>query len=290
MFVLLVACAPPTTTTTEGGGQPLPSGLGLEAGAALETARAFLEAYAEPRTLAATHSRIVAGADLRDWVYWAGVQNAGLDFVRGSSVRIRSLRVVDLQHPLATIAVDALIETRFRSGGDVAERERRFGALLLQRLETGWRVVDALYDTREMSSTITVFEPPVEMTSGPAAAEIQSVFRFSGGTVVNLRIANRGGAPLTVDRTGSLLLVGDERHPGAQITTSLLEGIEPGSVVAGGLTFPTIEADAVPHAVLLRLRGSTVLELLVEFPEDPFLLEAGAQSGSNSGGTGSSGA
>ena len=290
LLLVSIACGPPATTAEdEGEGEPLPGGVGLEAGAVVETARAFLEAYAEPRTLTATHARLVAGADLLDWVHWADVQNAGIDFVRGGSVQIRDLRVVDFTLPLAAVAVDAIVETRFRNGEDVAERERRFGALLLQRFESGWKVVDAVQDARQMSTAITVFEPPVEVASDAAAAEIQSVFRFTGGTVVNLRIGNRGGAPLAVDLERSLLLVGDERLPGRQITTSLIRPIEPGRLVEGGLTFPTVEPDAVPDAVLLRVRGSAEDDLLLELPAEAFLLEEAGQSGSNSGGTGASG-
>ncbi|HWC31852.1 MAG TPA: hypothetical protein VG709_01835 [Actinomycetota bacterium] len=264
--------------------------IGLEAAAALETARAFLEAYERPRTLAATHRRLVDGIDLSEWVYWVGVQNAGLDFVRGGGVEIDGLRISQLRLPFATVAVDAAALTRFRTDGAVGARERRFAALLLQRVESGWRVVDALHDARQMTSTITVFDPPIEVTSDSVDVEVRSVFRFTGGTVVNVSVANRRGVPLEVDLERSLLVVDDEPVRGEQMTRSLMSPVEPGGDAEGGITFPTIPVEAIPQALSLTMRGFGSVNVLAELPAEPFLLDSPAgQSPSNRGGAGSSG-
>ncbi|HEX2030897.1 MAG TPA: hypothetical protein VHL78_05790 [Actinomycetota bacterium] len=248
---------------------------GLETGAVRAAVVRFLREYAGAERSVGALRRAVAGEELRNWVYWLGVQNAGLRFARPGRLMLRALRVVEIGPDQAAVAVDATVDVFVRApNGRVVPSSRLFESpVFAVRRGDSWAVVDANRDGRSMLDAITVLEPPPAAEEGGVRLAVDSVFRFSGSTVVNVRLRNGTGRDVRVDLPGTFLAVADAGLPGSGVTASLAGRIPPGAAVEGALHFAPIPLDQVPEGLALRLDGERELTVPVPFPPDAFLVE-----------------
>jgi hypothetical protein len=235
----------------------------------------FLRTYASTAADVSRLEELVDGPDLERWVHWLGVQNAGLPFERPGEVQLRALRVAEIGGSTAAVAVDATVNIYLRDRrGQVVVSPRVFESpfFLTRREDGSWAVVDASRDGRSMRAAIALLEPQARATAGGVTVTIDSVFRFSPATAVNVTVRNSTGGRLVVDLSRSFLQVGELPLQGAGITSSLAEPIPAGAQVEGALNFAPIPLTQPPQAFALRLVGERRMTLTVELPQTAFAL------------------
>lgn len=249
---------------------------GLETVAIRESILAFLEAYARSGQTVEPLRSAVAGPELRDWVHWLGVQNRYLAQATGR-LEVRALRVLQIRDEVAAAAVDATVTFAFVTGEEereaVTERSFQSPAILTRRGGPGsWAVVDVVRDGRSMTDSITVLDPPVAARGGGLEVEVVSLYRFTSGTVVNLRVRNTGPGPVRIDRERSVLQVGGQALRPLGTTPTLVVPLPAKRRVQAAFDFPDVPPTAVPEGLLLRLHGEEE-PIALPFPPQAFAQE-----------------
>jgi hypothetical protein len=245
---------------------------GLETAAIRETVLEFLEAYAGSGDTVQPLRDLVAGAKLRDWVHWLGVQNRHLEQARGE-LEVRGVRILQIQDDVAAAAVDADVQFTFLAEeGQEGMIPRNFQSpVILTRLDgpASWGVLDVVRDGRSMTDSITLLDPPVTARSQGLVVEAVSVYRFSAGTVVNLRVRNVGDDPVRIDRERTELQVAGRQLRPLGTTRTLAGPLPPDELVQGAFDFGDVELTTVPEAVLLRFHGGRE-PIALAFPAEAF--------------------
>jgi hypothetical protein len=278
LVVLVLATLVLTACTSRTGGADIPpegsgnSTAGLETVAIRETVREFLEAYARSGETVQPLRTLVSGAELRDWVHWLGVQNRHLEQATGE-LEVRAVRVLQIRDEVAAAAVDATIRFTFEGeDGEEGTITRSFQSpVILTRLQRpgAWAVLDVVRDGRSMTDSIIVLEPPVAARGKGLVVEAVSVYRFTAGTVVNLRMRNVGGARVRIDRERSVLQVAGQPLEPLGTTVTLSRALPPDQLVQGAFDFPDVELNAVPEAMVLRFHGDRE-PIALAFPAEAF--------------------
>jgi hypothetical protein len=188
-----------------------------------------------------------------------GVQNRHLARATGR-VEVRALRVLQVREDVAAAAVDATITFTFvvDEGEEESVIPRTFQSPVILARRNGpvsWAVVDVVRDGRSMTDSITILDPPVATRDRGVKVELVSVYRFTSGTVVNLKIENTGSRPIRIDRAGSVLQAAGQSLDPLGATASLSDPLPPGESVQGAFDFPNLALTVVPESLLLRLRG-----------------------------------
>jgi hypothetical protein len=148
--------------------------------------------------------------------------------------------------------------------------------ILTRRDEPGsWAVVDVVRDGRSMTDSITVFDPPVSARSSGFVVEAVSVYRFTSGTVINLRMRNAGTEPVRIDRERSVLHVSGQPVRPLGTTRTLSRHLPLDDPVQGAFDFPGVELSAVPDGMLLRFHGDRE-PVTLAFPAEAFAEADGA--------------
>ncbi len=246
---------------------------GLETAAIRETVIEFLEAYARSGETVDPLGNLVEGPELRDWVHWLGVQNRHL--VRASGeLDLRAVRILQVRGEVAAAAVDATVTFTFVTNADQEEATipRTFQSpMILSRREgpASWAVLDVVRDGRSMTDSITVLQPPVSGRNDGLVVEAVSVYRFTSGTVVNVRLRNVGTEPVRIDRERSALQVGGQPLRPLGTTRTLAGSLPRDELVQGAFDFPEMELTTVPEGMLLRFHGDRK-PLTLPFPAEAF--------------------
>jgi hypothetical protein len=277
--IVLAAC-----TSRSRGVQIPPQGTasstaGLETAAIRETVIEFLRAYARSGETVDPLQRLVAGPELRDWVHWLGVQNRHLVRATGD-LQVRAVRILQVRDDVAAAALDATVTFTFVTERNQEEatipRAFQSPVILTRREEPGsWAVVDVVRDGRSMTDSITVFDPPVSARSGGLVVEAVSVYRFTSGTVVNMRMRNVGSEPVRIDRERSVLQIPGRPVRPVGTTRTLARDLPLDDPVQGAFDFPDVELSAVPEGMLLRFHGSRE-PVTLAFPAEAFAQAEGA--------------
>ena len=257
--ILLTACtsrSPESQIPPQG---TVSSMAGLETAAIRETVMEFLEAYARSGETIEPLRGLVAGPELRDWVHWLGVQNRHLDQATGD-LEVRAVRVLQIDD-IAVAALDATVTFRFVADrGDqesTVPRSFQSPVFLVRGEEPGsWAVGDVVRDGRSMTESITIFEPPVSARSDGLVVEAVSIYRFTSGTVVNLRMRNVGDEPIRIDRERSVLQLAGQPVRPLGTTRTLSRQLPLDDPVQGAFDFPGVDLSAVPRGMLLRFHGN----------------------------------
>ena len=252
---------------------------GLETAAIRETVMEFLEAYARSGDTVEPLQRLVAGPELRDWVHWLGVQNRHLEQATGE-LEVRAVRILQVRGDVAAAALEATVTFTFVAERDDEEatipRSFQSPVILTRRDEPGsWAVVDVVRDGRSMTDSITVFDPPVSARSNGFVVEAVSVYRFTSGTVINLRMRNAGTGPVRIDRERSVLHVSGQPVRPLGTTRTLSRHLPLDDPVQGAFDFPGVELSAVPDGMLLRFHGDRE-PVTLAFPAEAFAEADGA--------------
>jgi hypothetical protein len=251
---------------------------GLESAAIREVVVDFLRAYADSGSDTRPLARLVGGPHLEDWVYWLTVQNLGLQGRISGDLELRALRVLDVGDEAAAAAVDATVTLTLPAEAGLNRLRRRFGSpVILARAGDDpdtWRVVDATRDGRSMQESITLFEEiPARVDQEGIKVQVVSLYRFSSGTVANLRIQNTTRRALRIDAPHSILQVAG-RFLGANGSTATLQRpIRPGSSIDGALNFPPLPLTSTPELVMVHFRGENAPVATVELPPEAFALQ-----------------
>jgi hypothetical protein len=277
--IVLAAC-----TARSPGTQIPPQGrasstAGLETAAIRETVMDFLKAYARSGETVEPLQQLVAGPELRDWVHWLGVQNRHLEQASGD-LEVRAVRTLQVRDDVAAAALDATVTFRFVADPDdeeaVIPRSFQSPVILTRREEPGsWAVVDVVRDGRSMTDSITIFEPPVSVRSDGLVVEAVSVYRFTSGTVVNMRMRNVGPEPVRIDRERLVLQLAGEPVRPLGTTRTLSRHLPLDDLVQGAFDFPGVDLTAVPEGMLLRFHGKRE-PVPLAFPADAFAQAEGA--------------
>jgi hypothetical protein len=245
----------------------LVTGGGLELTQIRRAAVRFLEAYARSSTDIESLERAVLGQDLEEWVYWLDVQNQ--DLALPGDLSIDRLRVLNIAGDVATVGIDATVTFELPAGGDLI---RRFESpMLVARQGDSWGVFDATRDGRSMQESISLIDPPARSTDAGITVQVDSVFRFTAGTAVNILVVNESAGPVRVHPERSLLQVG--AFPpirGRAMSTSLQKGVGPGQEVEGMIEFPPIALERAPTLVGVALRGGRTDGVVVGLPPEAF--------------------
>lgn len=242
-------------------------------GDALELARVrraavrFLQAYAESPSDVEPLRDAVVGDDLEEWVRWLKVQGRGISLT--GSLDLRRLHVMNVQGDQAVVAVDAVVTFRVEGGGTAV---RRFESPMMLARQGGlWAVFDATRDGRTMQETISVLRPPASGQEGGIVVEVQSLFRFTTGTSVNVRVENRSADDaISLDPRQSLLQVAGVTLQGQASSAGLQQELAPGDSVEGILEFPQVPLDGLPERVGVALTGARVDGVVVNLPAAAF--------------------
>ncbi len=137
-----------------------------------------------------------------------------------------------------------------------------------------WRVVDAARDGRSMQESITLFEEmPARVDRGGIQVQVMSLYRFSSGTVVNLRIKNTTPRTLRIDAAHSILQVAGRFLGASGSTATLRRPVRPGASVDGALNFPPLSLTSSPQLVMVHFRGENAPVATVELPQEAFALQ-----------------
>jgi hypothetical protein len=277
-LLLAVALSATSCSGSSGGDLPPPAGgstttAGLETVAIRETILEFLDAYALSGETVQPLRRVVAGVEMRDWVHWVGVQNRHLVEATGR-VEVRALRVLQVRDEVAAAAIDATITFTFVSGEgqDEAVIPRSFQSPMILARRDGpgsWAVINVVRDGRSMTDSITVLDPPIVARRRGVVVELVSVYRFTSGTVVNMRVRNTGSRTVSVDRERSVLQVAGQVLQPLGSTASLSEPLPRRGSVQAAFDFPNMALTSVPESLLLRLLGEAE-PIALAFPAEAF--------------------
>jgi hypothetical protein len=225
---------------------------GIDIVAARATALEFLSTYAASPTEGVGALRsLVAGADLRSWVRWLGVQNREFDGTIRGTVDLRSAAFT-ASVPIRTAVgaqVDMSASVTFDftpANGDAPfERTRILDGpiTLLQTGTAGWKVVDVTRDGISMDAGITAFDGQTRHLAG-VSVRLDSVFRFVPNWQFNVVVTNDSRATIALDVAAAALIV---RHPdGIQsfptVPSRSLETIRPGATVDALIAVPYQES------------------------------------------------
>jgi hypothetical protein len=265
--------------TSRSEGVPVPpqgtersSTAGLETAAIRETVLEFLEAYARSGDTIKPLRELVAGPELRDWVHWLGVQNRHLERTTGE-LDIRAVRILQIRDEVAAAAIDADVRFTFQAQeGEESMIPRSFQSpVILTRLggPGSWAVVDVVRDGRSMTDSITLLEPPVSARGQGLVVEAVSVYRFTAGTVVNLRLRNVGGDRIRIDRERTVLQVAGQALRPLGTTVTLSGALPADRLLQGAFDFPDVELTTVPEGMLLRFHGDRE-PVTLTFPAEAF--------------------
>ncbi|HEV8682452.1 MAG TPA: hypothetical protein VGS09_06735 [Actinomycetota bacterium] len=248
------------------------SSAGLETAAIRETVLEFLEAYARSGETVKPLRDLVAGPELRDWVHWLGVQNRHLEQATGE-LEVRGVRVLQIQDDVAAAAVDADVSFTFMAEeGEETILPRNFQSpVILTRLDgpASWAVLDVVRDGRSMTDSITLLDPPASARGEGLVVEVVSIYRFSAGTVVNLRVRNIGGDPVRIDRERTELQVGGMSLNPIGTTRTFARPLPHNELVQGAFDFDNVELTTVPEAMVLRFHGDRE-PIALAFPAEAF--------------------
>jgi hypothetical protein len=252
---------------------------GLETAAIRETVMEFLEAYARSGETVDALQPLVAGPELRDWVHWLGVQNRHLVRATGD-LEVRAVRTLQIRGDVAAAALDATVTFTFVAERNEEEatipRSFQSPVILTRRDQPGsWAVVDVVRDGRSMTDSITVFDPPISARSEGLVVEAVSVYRFTSGTVINLRMRNVGPERVRVDRERSVLQISGQPVRPLGTTRTLSRHLPLDDLVQGAFDFPGVELSAVPEGMLLRFHGNRE-PVTLAFPAEAFAQAEGA--------------
>lgn len=249
---------------------------GLDVIAARETVVAFLTAYAESGGGTRDLAALVAGPSLRDWVRWLHIQNSGLGPALAGRTSVRGLRIVSLSPDAAVASVDATVTLTLETDGETTVSDRVFQSpVILVRTGKGpgsWAILDVSRDGRSMVDSIAVIDPPARRSRNRIRLEVVSVYRFTSGTAVNLRLHNRGSRPLQIDRRATLLQASGRLLQASGASPSLRDSVEPGTTVEGAVNFGTVPTTFVPELLTLNLGHSSIT---VRLPTEAFLMDTG---------------
>jgi hypothetical protein len=249
--------------------------VGVENAAIREVVVNFLDAYAGSGSNTAPLARLVAGPQLEDWVYWLNVQNAGLQDRLTGELQVRDLRVLQIGEQVAAAAVDATVTLSVPVEGGVDRILRNFGSPVLLAREAAdpfsWQVVDATRDGRSMQDSITLFgDSPARVDERGIQIEVVSLYRFTSGTVANIRIRNATTRTLRVDVPHSILQV-EGRFLGATGATATLRApLDPGDAADGALNFPAVGLTTNPQLVMVHFHGEPAPIATVILPVEAF--------------------
>jgi hypothetical protein len=250
---------------------------GVENAAIHEVVEDFLGAYARSGSGTGPLAGLVAGPHLEDWVYWLSVQNLGLQGRLTGELELRDIRVLEIGEEVAAAALDATVTLTVALEGGVETSLRNFGSPILLIRATddpaSWQVVDATRDGRSMQDSITLFdEVPARVDEGGIQVDVVSLYRFSSGTVANVRIRNTTKQPIRVDRPHSTLQVDGRFLGSTAMTTTLQLPLQPGDSIDGALNFPAVTLMNNPELVMVHFHGEPAPVATVKLPADAFLL------------------
>jgi hypothetical protein len=251
---------------------------GLENAAIREVVVEFLRGYAASGSDTRPLAQVVDGPHLEDWVYWLTVQNLGLQGRISGDLQLRALRILEIGDEAAAAAVDATVTLTLPAEAGLNRLRRRFGSLvILARADQdpdSWRVVDATRDGRSMQESITLFESmPARVDQAGIRVQVVSLYRFSSGTVVNVRIENTTTRTLRVDAPHSILQVADRFLGATGSTATLQRRLRPGGSIDGALNFPSLPLASTPQLVMVHFRGENAPVATVELPQEAFALQ-----------------
>jgi hypothetical protein len=251
---------------------------GLENAAIREVVVEFLEAYSQSGSDTRPLAQVVAGPHLEDWVHWLTVQNLGLQGSISGDLELRAFRVLEIGDEAAAAAVDATVTLTFPAEAGVDRIRRTFGSpVILARSgedRESWQVVDATRDGRSMQESITLFEEmPARVDRGGIQVQVVSLYRFSSGTVVNLRIRNGTGRTLRVDASHSILQIAGRFLGAMGSTTTLRLPVRPGNTVDGALNFDPLRLTSTPQLAMVHFRGKDAPVATVQLPAGAFALQ-----------------
>ncbi|MGH2682978.1 MAG: hypothetical protein ACRDIX_07070 [Actinomycetota bacterium] len=245
---------------------------GLEAVAVRETVLEFLNAYARSGETVRPLRTLVGGPELRDWVHWLGVQNRHLDRATGD-LEVGAVRLLQIRDEVAAAAIDATVTFTFEvTEGEESMITRSFQSpVILTRLERpgSWAVLDVVRDGRSMTDSIILLDPPVAARGNGLVVEAVSVYRFTAGTVVNLRVRNVGGSPIRIDRERSVLQVAGQPLRPLGTTVTFSGALPPDQLVQGAFDFPDVALTAAPEAIVLRFHDDRE-PIALAFPPEAF--------------------
>jgi hypothetical protein len=255
--------------------------VGVENAAIREVVVDFLQAYAGSGSSTEPLSRLVAGPHLEDWVHWLNVQNLGLEGRLTGKLDLRDLRVLEIGDQVAAAAVDASVTLTVSLEGGVETSRRNFGSpVLLARAAsdpTSWQVVDATRDGRSMQDSITLFEEvPARVDEGGIQIEVVSLYRFTSGTVANLRIRNATRQKVQVDVPHSILQVGGRFLGARTATATLRQPLKPGDSIDGAFNFPPVALMNNPELVMVHFHGEPPPVATVKLPVEAFAVGSSA--------------
>jgi hypothetical protein len=247
---------------------------GIDAAAARATALAFLSAYANaPSAGVGSLRTLVAGADLRSWVRWLGVQNREFDGRIGGEIDLRSATFVAAV-PIgkavgAAVGVGASVTFTYApSDGEPFDRTRILdGPITLLRAGTAdWRIVDVTRDGVSMNAGITRFDGQAHHLAG-MSVRLDSVFRFVPYWQFNVVVTNDTGVTVHLDPAAAALVV--RASDGLQMVSTVpsrsLRAIRPGSTVEAVVSVPYRDS-ARGTALLLPFVGSDGRRMRFLFP------------------------
>ncbi|HEV8571426.1 MAG TPA: hypothetical protein VGR49_00065 [Actinomycetota bacterium] len=245
---------------------------GLETVAIRETILEFLDAYARSGDTVEPLRDLVTGPELRDWVHWLGVQNRHLEQATGN-LEVRAVRILQIRDEVAAAAVDADVRFTFLAEeGEESAIPRSFQSPVILSRHGGpgsWAVLDVVRDGRSMTDSITVLKPPVSARDQGLVVEAVSVYRFTAGTVVNLRVRNVGGDPVRIDRERSVLQVAGQSLRPLGTTVTFSGALPPDRLIQGAFDFPNVELTTIPEGMLLRFHDGRE-PITLAFPAEAF--------------------
>jgi hypothetical protein len=263
----------PACTGTEGQQVRLPqaqliTAAGLDLMEVQRAVNRFLEAYAQSSSDIEPLERAVGGEELQEWVYWLDIQNR--DVSLDGELEVQRVRVLEIQGEFAAAGVHATVLFSLPDGGTV---ERRFESpILLSKQGPGdaWVVVDAVRDGRSMQDAIGLIRPPALVAQDRITVEVPSVFRFTAGTLVNLRVTNESDRPVQLSASRSALDAAGFPLAGRATNRALREPIPPGAQVEGMMEFDQIPLEQPPRVFELGFEGETIVPVTVQLPPEAF--------------------
>jgi hypothetical protein len=272
LLLLLPACSSGQQTAANLPEAQVVEAAGLEFSEIQRAVTRFLDAYAHSAEDIQRLERAVGGSDLQEWVYWLDIQNRGV--AMEGQVSIERLRVLEVSGDFAAVGLDATVRFTLPDGGILVRRFESPMFLAKQGPGDAWVVFDAVRDGRSMQDAIALIRPAVRVTAHGLTVEVGSVFRFSAGTLVNLRLSNDSLRPVKVVPQGSSLDPGGLPLQGSATNPALAAPLGPGREVEGMIEFPELPLDQPPRTFTLGLSGPRPGDLTIALPAQPFAEQA----------------
>jgi hypothetical protein len=239
---------------------------GLDLTSVQRAVNRFLGAYAQSSRDIEPLERAVGGEELQEWVYWLEIQNRdnSLDGV----LEVHRVRVLEIQGDFAAVGVDATVHFTLPDGSTFGRRFESPVLLAKQGPGEAWVVIDAVRDGRSMQDAIGLIRPPAMVIQNGITVEVPSVFRFTPGTVVNIRVTNDTGRAVRLSASRSTLVSSGIALPGRATNRELRGPIPPGGQVEGMVEFDQIPLEQPPRVFELGFEGEA--PIAVQLPPEAF--------------------